>query len=162
LGICPGIDGTPEPACLGAAEAPAAERQALAEHLVEFTAGRGPVFMGVGAESSPQALGICSRIASGPAAMPSWHAADQHRVAESGLVSYSVRWPDGVNDALIVQDVRRMWPGDSLTVYLGSRQLRPGKDSVAQAAPIGPNLSALRDATQGRHASSTVRAAFLD
>src|SRR5687767_7424182 len=34
----------------------AAERQALAEHLVQFTAGRGPVFMGVGAESSRQAL----------------------------------------------------------------------------------------------------------
>src|SRR4026208_708724 len=34
----------------------AVERQSLPEHLVEFSAGRGPVFMGVGAESSRQAL----------------------------------------------------------------------------------------------------------
>ena len=34
----------------------AGERQLLAERLVEFAAGRGPVFMAVGAESSRQAL----------------------------------------------------------------------------------------------------------
>src|SRR6476661_1533735 len=34
----------------------ATERQWLAEKLVEFAAGRGPVFMGVGAESARQAL----------------------------------------------------------------------------------------------------------
>src|SRR5258706_8890040 len=34
----------------------AAERQLLAEKIVEFTASRGPVFMGVGAESARQAL----------------------------------------------------------------------------------------------------------
>jgi len=68
-----------------------------------------------------------------------------------------------VNVPLIVQMRQAIGPGDSADGLADLLQaLRPGKDSVqTEAAPIGPNLSALRDATAGRHASRRFGRHFL-
>src|SRR5688572_30321238 len=55
-GLALGIDGLGTGMVSETLKLTAGERQALAEHLVEFAAGRKPVFMAVGAESSRQAL----------------------------------------------------------------------------------------------------------
>src|SRR5438874_679806 len=82
----------------------AAERQALAEKLVEFAAGRGPVFMGVGAESSRQALehahaaerAGCDAVMATPPMIS--------RVTAAGLLNYFRALADGVDLPIIVQD----------------------------------------------------------
>src|SRR5580765_4009681 len=82
----------------------AAERQWLAEKLVEFTAGRGPVFMGVGAESARQAVeharaanrAGCDAVMATPPITS--------RVNEAGLIAYFHTLADGIDLPLIVQD----------------------------------------------------------
>jgi 4-hydroxy-tetrahydrodipicolinate synthase len=131
----------------------AAERQALAEHLVISAAGRGPVFMGVGAEGSRQALEYartaehagCDAVMATPPI--------SSRVNESQLVGYFRTLADGVGVPLIVQDASG-YVGQSipLAVYVDLLN-RYGPEKILfkpEAAPIGPNLSALRDATAGR------------
>jgi dihydrodipicolinate synthase/N-acetylneuraminate lyase len=130
-----------------------AERQALAEQLVEYAAGRGPVFMGVGAESSRQALEYargaekagCDAVMATPPI--------SSRVSEAGLLDYFRTLADGVRVPLIVQDASG-YVGQSIpmAVYVELLQ-RYGPEKILfkpEAAPIGPNLSALRDATGGK------------
>jgi 4-hydroxy-tetrahydrodipicolinate synthase len=130
-----------------------AERQALAEQLVEYAAGRGPAFMGVGAESSRQALEYargaekagCDAVMATPPI--------SSRVCEAGLLDYFRTLADGVRVPLIVQDASG-YVGQSIpmAVYVELLQ-RYGPEKILfkpEAAPIGPNLSALRDATGGK------------
>jgi 4-hydroxy-tetrahydrodipicolinate synthase len=131
----------------------AVERQALAERLVEFAAGRGPVFMGVGAESSRQALeharaaerAGCDAVMATPPITS--------RVSESGLVAYFRALADGVNVPLIVQDASG-YVGQAIPLRVYVELLdQYGPDKILfkpEASPIGPNLSALRDATGGK------------
>jgi dihydrodipicolinate synthase/N-acetylneuraminate lyase len=131
----------------------AAERQTLAERLVEFTAGRGPVFMGVGAESSRQALDHaraaeqagCDAVMATPPITG--------RVSEAELVGYFRALADGVGMPLIVQDASG-YVGQSIPMRVYVELLdRYGPEKIVfkpEAAPIGPNLSALRDATGGK------------
>jgi len=131
----------------------AVERQALAQRLVEFTAGRGPVFMGVGAESTRQAVeharaaeraGVGAVMATPPITSS---------VSEAGLVAYFRALADGVNVPLIVQDASG-YVGQAIPMRVYVELLdRYGPDKILfkpEASPIGPNLSALRDATGGK------------
>src|SRR5262245_25017762 len=130
----------------------AAERQAQAERLVEFAAGRGPVFMGVGAESSRQALEYaraaekagCDAVMATPPI--------SSRVSEAGLLAYFRALADGVSVPLIVQDASG-YVGQAIPMNVCVELLRRyGQEKILfkpEAAPIGPNLSALRDATGG-------------
>jgi dihydrodipicolinate synthase/N-acetylneuraminate lyase len=131
----------------------AAERQALAERLVEFTAGRGPVFLGVGAESTRQAVeharaaerAGCDAVMATPPITS--------RVSETGLVAYFRGLADRVNVPLIVQDASG-YVGQAIPrrVYVELLDCY-GPDKILfkpEASPIGPNLSALRDATGGK------------
>ena len=75
------------------------------------------------------------------------------RVNESGLVGYFCTLADGVSVPLIVQDASG-YVGQAipLSVYLELLK-RYGPEKIVfkpEAAPIGPNLSALRDATAGQ------------
>jgi dihydrodipicolinate synthase/N-acetylneuraminate lyase len=131
----------------------AAERQWLAEKLVEFVAERGPVFMGVGAESARQALEYarvaqqagCDAVMATPPITT--------RVNEAGLVAYFRTLADGVNLPVIVQDASG-YVGQSIPLKVYIELLdRYGPEKILfkpEASPIGPNLSALRDATGGR------------
>jgi 4-hydroxy-tetrahydrodipicolinate synthase len=130
----------------------ATERQWLAEKLVEFAAGRGPVFMGVGAESSPQALEYaraakhagCNAVMATPPITS--------RVSEAELVGYFRTLADGVDSPVIVQDASG-YVGQSIPLKVYIELLdRYGPEKILfkpEATPIGPNLSALRDATGG-------------
>jgi dihydrodipicolinate synthase/N-acetylneuraminate lyase len=129
------------------------ERIALTHHIAEMSAGRGAVFAGVGAESTKQALiyakaaekAGCDAVMATPpmtTALP-----------DDQLVDYFRALADGISLPVIVQDasgyVGKPIP---LSVYVQLLE-RYGENKIVfkpEAAPIGPNLSALRDATGGR------------
>ena len=131
----------------------ATERVALTEMVVEITAGRGAVIASVGAESTKEALWFAERaqrlgcdavmaIAPVATALP-----------EEALWDYYCSLADHVTLPLIVQDASS-YVGRSLSTAFYIRLLdKYGPDKILfkpEAAPIGPNLSALRDATGGR------------
>jgi 4-hydroxy-tetrahydrodipicolinate synthase len=129
------------------------ERLALTQRLVELNAGRGCCFMGVGAESTKQAL-IYARAAEqagcdGVMAIPPINTA----LPEIQLVDYFRALADAIAIPVIVQDASG-YVGQPipLSVYVQLLE-KYGRDKILfkpEAAPIGPNLSALRDATGGR------------
>jgi 4-hydroxy-tetrahydrodipicolinate synthase len=131
----------------------AVERLQLAEKLVEFAAGRGPVFMSVGAESTHQALeharaaqdAGCDAIMATPPITS--------RVSETGLLSYFQALAEGVDLPLIVQDASG-YVGQSIPLPVYSQLLAEyGPDKILfkpEASPVGPLLSAIRDLTGGK------------
>jgi dihydrodipicolinate synthase/N-acetylneuraminate lyase len=151
-GLAQGIDGLGTGMVSELLKLTAAERQALAEHLVEYAAGRAPVFMGVGAESSRQALehARVAERAGGEAVMATPPISG--RLNEAGLSAYFRTLADGVNVPLIVQDASG-YVGQAIPMQVYTALLdRYGPEKILfkpEASPIGPNLSALRDATGG-------------
>lgn len=129
------------------------ERRELTEKIVECSAGRGSVFAAVGAESGKQALVYarhaektgCDAVMAAPPLTTG--------LSVAAHLDYYRELADGIAVPVIVQDasgyVGRAIP---LEVYL--RLLERYSDEKIlfkpEASPIGPNLSALRDATGGR------------
>src|SRR5437773_11859175 len=103
-GLAQGVDGLGTGMVSELLKLTAVERQALAEHLVQYTAGRLPVFMGVGAESARQALEYaraaeragCDAVMATPPMI--------NRLSEPQMVGYFRGLAEGVNVPLIVQD----------------------------------------------------------
>lgn len=129
------------------------ERVRLAELLVEFAAGRGPVFAAVGAESTKQALAFASAAeragCDAVMAVPPLTG----RLTESHLVDHFRALADGVGIPLVVQDASG-YVGQAIPpgVY-GDLLSRYGEEKILfkpEASPVGPALSALRDLTGGR------------
>jgi 4-hydroxy-tetrahydrodipicolinate synthase len=130
-----------------------AERCGLAETLVEMAAGRGVVFISVGAESTVQAVEYarlaaaagCDAIMAAPPVAS--------RVSSAQLAGYYLALAEAVEIPLIVQDASG-YVGQAIPLDLCADLLdRLGPDKVLfkpEASPTGPQLSALRDATQGR------------
>ncbi len=129
------------------------ERRELTERIVEFSAGRGAVFAAVGAESGKQALNYalhaeksgCDAVMAAPPLTTG--------LSVAGHLDYFLEIADGISLPVIVQDasgyVGRAIPID---VYLKLLD-RYGNEKIVfkpEASPIGPNLSALRDATNGK------------
>jgi 4-hydroxy-tetrahydrodipicolinate synthase len=129
------------------------ERVALGKMLVEFTAGRGPVFAAVGAESTKQALGFA--VAAEKAGCDAVMAVPPLtvRLGESHLVDHFRALADGIGIPVIVQDASG-YVGQSIPIPVCVRLLELyGPEKILfkpEAAPNGPTLSALRDATGGR------------
>jgi len=131
----------------------AAERAVLADQLVECTAGRGAVFMSVGAESgaAARAHAVAAERAGCDAVMavPPMTA----RLPAAAVVDYFREIAESVSLPLVVQDasgyVGQPIPHSACVSLLD----RYGPDKILfkpEASPLGPNLSALRDATGGR------------
>jgi 4-hydroxy-tetrahydrodipicolinate synthase len=129
------------------------ERIALTHHIAEASAGRGAIFMAVGAESARQAVQFAQEAEragfDAVMAVPPVTTA----VRESLLVDYFRRLADAIAIPVIVQDASG-YVGQAipLGVYVDLLE-RYGEEKIVfkpEAAPIGPNLSALRDATGGR------------
>jgi dihydrodipicolinate synthase/N-acetylneuraminate lyase len=130
-----------------------AERQWLAERLVELAAGRGPVFTSVGAESAAVACEH-ARVAERAGcdavmAVPPMTA----RLPAARVVEYFREIAESVSLPLIVQDasayVGQPIPHQACVELLD----RYGPEKILfkpEAAPLGPSLSSLRDATGGR------------
>lgn len=129
------------------------ERVALGHLLVEAAAGRGPVFVAVGAESTKQALAfaVAAERAGCDAVMavPPLTA----RLSEAHLIDHFRALADGIGIPVIVQDASG-YVGQAIPIAACVKLLeRYGSDKVLfkpEAAPNGPTLSALRDATGGR------------
>jgi 4-hydroxy-tetrahydrodipicolinate synthase len=129
------------------------ERVTLTQHLVEFAAGRGPMFAAVGAESTGQALAFaraaeragCDAVMAAPPLTS--------RLSESQMLDHFRALAEGVSVPLIVQDASG-YVGQAIPLGVCVRLLEVyGPEKVVfkpEAAPAGPNLSALRDATGGR------------
>lgn len=131
----------------------AGERTHLAEQLVEFAAGRGAVFMSVGAESGAvaRAHALAAEKAGCDAVMavPPMTA----RLPAAAVVDYFREIAESVSLPVIVQDasgyVGQPIPHSACVELLD----RYGPEKILfkpEASPLGPNLSALRDATGGR------------
>ncbi len=131
----------------------AAERVELNHRIVEFTAGRGFVIASVGAESTRQAVEFaraardagCSAVMAIPpisTALP-----------DAALREYFAAIADSVELPLIVQDASS-YVGKSISTEFYVRLLEQyGPDKILfkpEGAPVGPNISDLRDASGGR------------
>ena len=129
------------------------ERHSLAKMLVEFAAGRGPVFAAVGAESTKQSLGFA--VAAEKAGCDAVMAVPPltAKLSESHLVDHFRALADGIGIPVIVQDASG-YVGQSIPIPVCVKLLeRYGPEKILfkpEAAPNGPTLSALRDATGGR------------
>lgn len=130
-----------------------AERLQLVQMMVELTAGRGVTVASVGAESIKGAVRYAKAAAecgcSALMAIPPISAA----LPEEALWEYFVAIADSVSLPLIVQDASS-YVGRAIPVSFYARLLQHySPDKILfkpEASPAGPNLSALRDATNGR------------
>jgi 4-hydroxy-tetrahydrodipicolinate synthase len=129
------------------------ERASLAGRLVELAAGRGAVFMSVGAESGATARAHAAAAeragCDAVMAVPPMTA----RLPAAAVVDYFREIAESVSLPLVVQDasgyVGQPIPHAACVELLD----RYGPEKILfkpEAAPLGPNLSALRDATGGR------------
>lgn len=128
------------------------ERLAMPKMLVEYAAGRGPVFVAVGTESTKQSVAFtivaekagCDAVMCVPPL--------SSRLSELHLVDHFRAIADAVGIPVIVQDASG-YVGQSIPVGVCVKLLeRYGPEKVLfkpEAAPNGPTLSALRDATGG-------------
>lgn len=129
------------------------ERISLTNHIVQFTEGRGATFAGVGAESTKQALVYakaaekagCDGIMAIPPVTTS--------LPEEAVLKHFRTLAEEVDLPLIVQDASG-YVGQAipLRVYIQLLELY-GNEKILfkpEASPIGPNLSALRDASLGK------------
>ena len=129
------------------------ERVQLTDELVSTSGDRGIVITSVGAESTHQAKILARRAAPSGCravmAIPPIHTA----LPEDELWRYFCEIAEATELPLIVQDASS-YVGGALTIDLFVRVLqRFGETKVLfkpEAAPIGPNLSLLRDQTDGR------------
>ena len=124
------------------------ERDELAHRLVEFNAGRGPVVMSVGDESTVQAVRhVRTATAAGVDAVMAIPPA-----ASRALLSEKIRYYEAIIAAtrlpVIVQDASG-YVGEPLPVEAQADLYQRFGDRVLfkpEAQPLGPNLSRLRDA----------------
>jgi 4-hydroxy-tetrahydrodipicolinate synthase len=131
----------------------ATERLELTKKLVELNAGRGVVVASVGAESTKQAVFFaqeaekagCDALMAIPPTLTA--------LPDQEIVSYYGALADAVSLPIIVQDASG-YVGKSIPISVCVDLLdKYGNDKILfkpEAAPIGPNLSRLRDASQGR------------
>jgi 4-hydroxy-tetrahydrodipicolinate synthase len=129
-----------------------AERRTLAQKLVELVAGRGPLFVSVGAESKQQAVALAEHAEQAGCdaimAMPP----TQTALSSDEQLGYFQALAEAVSLPLIVQDASS-YVGQAIPLSVHIELLRRfGPDKVLfkpEASPLGPNISALRDATEG-------------
>jgi 4-hydroxy-tetrahydrodipicolinate synthase len=129
------------------------ERLSLTKMLVEFAAGRGPVFAAVGAESTKQSLAFA--VAAEKAGCDAVMAVPPltGRLTEPHLVDHFRALAAGIGIPVIVQDASG-YVGQSIPIPVCVKLLEHyGPEKILfkpEAAPNGPTLSALREATGGR------------
>ena len=129
------------------------ERIELTQLIAEYGAGRGAVFAAVGAESGKQALAYS--VAAEQAGCDAVMAVPPQttRLSANGMLDYFRQIADGISLPVIVQDASG-YVGQPIPISVCVSLLETyGSDKIVfkpEASPIGPNLSALRDATGGR------------
>lgn len=128
------------------------ERVLLTEKLAEFNDGRGAFFAGVGAESTKQALQYATLAERAGADAVMAIPPISTRLPVPAVRDYFIALAEGVGIPVIVQDASG-YVGQPIPIPVCVELLkRFGRDKILfkpEASPIGPNLSALRDATGG-------------
>jgi 4-hydroxy-tetrahydrodipicolinate synthase len=130
----------------------AEERRQLTEEIVQAARGRGVVIIGVGAESTRQAVAFALHAersgATGVMAIPPVSTS----LAAGQLGDYFRAIADSVDMPLIIQDASG-YVGQQIPLEICVELLdRYGSGKILfkpEASPIGPQLSRLRDATSG-------------
>ncbi|MFZ9090947.1 MAG: dihydrodipicolinate synthase family protein [Planctomycetaceae bacterium] len=129
------------------------ERFHLTEALVSWTRGRGVVVVGIGAESTKQALEFGHHAAAAGAAGVMAIPPVTTAISSAQLEGYYRTLLDEIPLPLIVQDASS-YVGQEIPLEMCVRLLdQYGPQKVLfkpEASPIGPRLSQLRDATEGR------------
>lgn len=128
------------------------EREALAAHVCKSVRGRGAVVISVGAESAHTAVRLTKQAeasgADGLMAIPPVSIG----LGEDELLKYYERILNATTLPVVVQDASG-YVGRPMSIALQARVMHEfGNDRVyfkPEASPIGPRLSALRDATGG-------------
>jgi dihydrodipicolinate synthase/N-acetylneuraminate lyase len=128
------------------------ERDAVAAMTCEMVSGRGPVVISVGAESTHTALrhAIHAEQVGADAVMAT--PPGLHPVPPAELLRYFLTIADSVSVPLIVQDASG-YVGEALTIELQAKLQDALGDRVMfkpEASPIGPRLTQLLDATDGK------------
>jgi 4-hydroxy-tetrahydrodipicolinate synthase len=128
------------------------EREQLADFVCRHAADRGNVIISTGAESSHVAVRLSRRAAQAGAdalmAIPPVATV----LDDEQLLSYYERILEAVDIPVIVQDASG-YVGRPMSISLQARLLEQYPERVLfkpEAAPLGPRLSALRDATAGQ------------
>ena len=129
------------------------ERRKLAELACRFGAARGPVVISVGAESAKVAEGYAKHAESVGAAALMAIPPVSVAVGEDELLRYYERIISATAIPVVVQDASG-YVGRPMPIAMQAKLLHDfGPDRVLfkpEATPIGPRLSALRDATAGK------------
>ncbi len=129
------------------------ERDELAGKACELTGGRGPVVISVGAESSHTAIRHARNAEAGGASAVTAIPPISTALGPDELRSYYRSILEAVAIPVIIQDASG-YVGRPMPVELQAGLLDEfGRDRVLfkpEAPPLGPNLSALRDATGGQ------------
>lgn len=129
------------------------EREELAKAACQFGRSRGVVVISVGAESSRLAERFAKHAESSGADAVMAIPPVSIGIGESELVAYYTRILQAVRIPVIVQDASG-YVGKPMPIEMQARLLAEfGPDRVLykpEASPIGPKLSELRDATEGR------------
>ena len=128
------------------------ERVGLTERLAEFNAGRGVFFAGVGAESTKQAQQYAKLAERAGADAVMAIPPISTRLPVAAVRDYFVALAESVAIPVIVQDASG-YVGQPIPIPVCVELLeRFGNEKILfkpEASPIGPNVSALRDATAG-------------
>ncbi|MEZ6058896.1 MAG: dihydrodipicolinate synthase family protein [Planctomycetaceae bacterium] len=127
-------------------------RMQLAEHVCSAVSGRGFTVISVGAESTAAAVEFARHAAALDASAVMAIPPVATRLGSAAAADYFAAIADSVSIPLIVQDASNyVGGGIDLSVYLDLLK-RFGADRIffkPEASPLGPNLSKLRDATNG-------------
>ena len=129
------------------------ERTRLAHLIPEIVAGRGPVFASVGAESTAQAVIYAREAESAGNDALMAIAPTLTGLPEKAQLDYFSALAEATALPLIIQDASA-YVGQAIPLEVLVKLLEKfGPDKILfkpEAAPLGPNLSALRDATDGQ------------
>lgn len=131
------------------------ERRELTEHMVKFAAGRGPVFAGVGAESTTVAVEYARHAEQSGCAAVMAIPPVTVAIASEEVEAYFRAIAGAVEIPVIVQDASG-YVGRPIPLDVCARLLDEfGPERILfkpEASPMGPHLSKLRDAAGGRAA----------
>ena len=132
----------------------AAERLDLPTRLVKFARDRGPVIIGVGAESTAQARAYGRAAEDGGAAAVMAIPPISRSLGESELRAYFEALLGEISIPVIIQDASS-YVGNPMSIEFQASLFADHGDRILfkpEASPLGPCISALRDQTEGKAA----------
>lgn len=130
------------------------ERCRLPARLTEFAAGRGPVVIGVGAESAFQACQYARAAEGGGAAAVMAIPPMSQAMSEAALEGYFGALIEAVEIPLIIQDASS-YVGRAMSIEFQAGLFARHPERILfkpEATPLGPCISALKQATDGKAA----------